>query len=301
MTGFIYSLYGWVKKFCSDYKQLQLGQLKRYDLLQLAHRLEKGMLIKKPKPLWGWEKAYRMAELIKNCDDTYLTTTSRAVLSAFLETKASSVYKEDRDRCDQFLKETKFEAVNFSGLGGTQMIRKTVYSKDELKIIENLFESRHSCREYSDNPISDEKIRKAVQWALRCPSACNRQPFKVYAIETSRMEEKLSGHLQYSASRILIITGDIRAFKSSEMLDWIVSPSIFAAYLTLSLHAFGIGSCVVRKDLIKDDDYKKAIRDMSGMTDSEQIVLEMFIGEYKDEYLVPVSNRANTDDIITFV
>ena len=138
--------------------------------------------------------------------------------------------------------------------------------------------------------------------ALRCPSACNRQPFRVYAIEPNKLAKHLGRNsLQYEGNRVLIVTGDIRAFTKGELLDWIVSPSIFVGYLTLSLHSLGIGSVVVRKDLVKTSEYNDAIRYITGMDKSEQIILELFIGYYKNEFFAPVSNRLTAEEIVRFV
>lgn len=289
------------KRVIADLKQLSLGQKSDYDLLQLAHRLEKGLLIQNPKPMWGWEKAEKMVMLLKNNNDTFSTTTAKAVLSAYLAAKSKSQYQEDRDKCADFLNKTGFQPISFDKIGGSISVEKTNFSQEELSTIEKLFNTRHSCREFSDKHVSKEDISEAVNLALRCPSACNRQPFRVYAIEPSKLEQKLGHKLQYSGDRTLVITGDVRAFQSSEMFDWIVSPAIFAGYLTLSLHSLCIGSCVVRKDLLVDADYNKAIRAITGMSESERIILELFIGYYKDEYISPASNRNDANGIIKYV
>ncbi len=289
------------KRVITDLKQLSLGQKTNYDLLQLAHRLEKGLLVQNPKPMWGWEKAEKMVLLLKNNNDTFSTTTAKAVLSAYLDAKIRAQYQEDRDKCAVFLKKTEFQPISFDRIGGTASFEKTNFSPDEQMAIQKLFKTRHSCREFSDKEVSKEDIAHAVDLALRCPSACNRQPFRVYAIEPSKLEQKLGHKLQYSGDRTLVITGDVRAFQSSEMFDWIVSPSIFAGYLTLSLHSMGIGNCVVRKDLLVDAEYNKAIRTITGMSESERIVLELFIGYYKDEYNAPASNRDEANNIVKYV
>lgn len=291
-----------IRRMNSDLQQLTLGQKSDYELLQLSHRLEKGLLIANPRPLWGWEKAYRIFELINEKNDTsFSSKTADAVLSAFLESKQNSVFEEDRKKASQFLDATQYCPVNYIKQGGVHRIVKDQFTVQEQELIVRLFNTRHSCREFSEAKIPNDIIINAVELANRCPSACNRQPYRVYVLEPSVLEDKLSRKLQYKGDKTLIISGDIRAFSTSEMLDWIVSPSIFAAYLTLSLHSLGVGSCVVRKDLVKSSEYNKVIRALTGMDESEQIILEMFIGYYKDEFVVPVSNRASAKEIVKFI
>ena len=291
-----------IRKVWSDLNLLRKGQKPYFDLLQLSHRLEKGLLIKNPKPMWGWDKAFSIAALLKSCEEDFSTITANAVLSAYLDAKSKSEFKEDRERYNEFIRSTGFQSVAFEGLGGTQKIQAPLFTSQEQLLFHRLFDTRHSCRVFAERHVLNKDLKEAVKMALRCPSACNRQPFHVYAINPIKLAEKLGrNRLQYSGDRTLIVTGDVRAFNTNELLDWIVSPSIFAGYLTLSLHSLGIGSCVVRKDLVKDNTYTQAVRAITGMDESEQIVLEMFIGYYKDEFEVPCSNRAQSENIITFV
>ena len=301
LKGRIVFLVHCIRKVVADMKQLSKGQKSHYDLLQLSHRLEKGLLIKNPKPLWGWEKAYRIVGLLQKNKDEFSSTTANAVLSAFLDAKSSSSFKEDVDEYKLFMQKTSFTPTVYDGIGGTMVVRKTVFPEEERRVVKKLFESRHSCREFIDKTVSVEDVKKAVNMALRCPSACNRQPFKVYVIEPAKLEEELGKRLQYKGDKTLIITGDLRAFSPSETPDWLISPSIFAGYLTLSLHSLGIGSCVVRKDLVKPSAYNDAIRTVTGMSDSECIVLEMFVGYYPNELAIPVSNRMTANEVVKFI
>ena len=86
------------KKMWADIKQLSKGQKSNYNLLQLSHRLEKGLLITPPnvKPLWGWDKAYRIVELLRTNEDNFSSMTAKAVLNAFLLAKNNSKFEEDR-------------------------------------------------------------------------------------------------------------------------------------------------------------------------------------------------------------
>lgn len=303
LLGRISIIVSCIRKVFSDMRQLDLGQKPAYELLQLSHRLEKGLLINNPKPLWGWEKAYRIAALLtqKSDEDDYTSNTAAAVLSAFLNAKETSLFEEERAKVQLFKVQTHFTPVKYDNIGGVSIITNAGFSLEEQDVIVRLFDSRHSCREFSDKHVPNEVIKKAVQMASRCPSACNRQPYKVYVIEPSKLESKLGRKLMYNGDKTLIVSGDIRAFSPSEMLDWIVSPSIFAAYLTLSLHSLGIGSCVVRKDLVKSNDYNNAVKEITGMSESEQIILELFIGYYHDSYEAPVSHRVCVEDITKFI
>ena len=167
-------------------------------------------------------------------------------------------------------------------------------------MVEKLFFSRHSVRDFDNTDVSEEAIMQAVRWANRCPSACNRQPFHMYVVSAVD-REKLGFENELSANGSVLVTGRISAYKTTEMNDWIVSATIFAAYLSLALHAQGIGSCVMRKDLVRETEYNKAMRRFCGIPQNEQIVLELAIGNYKEHFAVPVSNRMPAEEIVDFV
>lgn len=294
-------LFSYIKYSIRVFKQLKKGQKINYDLLQLSHRLEKGLTMSNPKPLWGWDKAYRMASLIKNNKDDFSNRTASAVLSAYIVSKKHSDNPEDVHRAQDFTSATGFSIIDYHDLGGTQIIKSLGFNNNELDVIERLFITRHSAREFSKKSVSHDIIYKAVNMAQRCPSACNRQPYKCYVIDSDQRRKYLPSYADYDADKYLIITGDIRAFVNTELYDWIVSPVIFAAYLTLSLHALGVGSCVLKKQLVTETTYSVNFRKISGIDESEIIVLELAIGYYKENYIAPVSLRASAEDIVKFI
>ena len=93
------------------------GQHPRYEILQLAHRLEKGLLNENPKPMWGWEKAERIATLLKVNDDEFSKRTGRGVLKAYIEAKKNSENTKERERASKFL-ENHLEITKEDTLGG---------------------------------------------------------------------------------------------------------------------------------------------------------------------------------------
>ena len=84
------------------YRLVQKGQHPKYEILQTAHRLEKGLLNENPKPLWGWEKAERIASLLNENDDVFSNRTGRGVLKAYIEAKKNSGNIKERERSNMF-------------------------------------------------------------------------------------------------------------------------------------------------------------------------------------------------------
>ena len=55
---------------------------------------------------------------------------------------------------------------------------------------EKLVLARQSCRNFDGQPVSEEAIKKIVDLARLSPSACNSQPWKVYAVIKGESGEK---------------------------------------------------------------------------------------------------------------
>ena len=269
------------------YRLTTKGQLPKYEILQTAHRLEKGLLNENPKFLWGWEKAERIATLLKVNDDEFSNRTGRGVLKAYIESKKQSDNSEERERANKFF-ENHPEIAQEVTSGGALLLKRDDITIKEKDAIEYLFNTRHSCRDYVDKLVDKKDINAAISLALKCPSACNRQVTNCYVYQSKELQT-------------IILTTSIRAYGEGEFNDWFVSPSIFAGYLSLSLHLYGIGSCVYRKQLYGHHPYNEKMSKKCNIPDDEMIFLELRFGYYKDEFKVAVSNRHNADDITKFV
>lgn len=55
--------------------------------------------------------------------------------------------------------------------------------------IEQLLLTRQSCRNYQEKPVDEETLRKIAELAHLAPSACNAQPWKIYAATGAKAKE----------------------------------------------------------------------------------------------------------------
>lgn len=304
----LYMIYLGFRHILHNVGIISKGQETNYAILQTAHRLEKGLCIREPRKVWGFDKAFDLVRLIskeenKSKPDFFSVETGKAVLYAYLQAKEKKADAEDKEKLAR-LKESVANAgilYNFSTptFGGAELLHKNDILVNE-KAYEALFTTRHSVRDFADTPVDKDKLEKAISFALRAPSACNRQATQVYVIDYKDCL-KAGGKDDFHADKSLIITGNTRAFVMGELNDWIVSTSIFCGYLSLALHAVGIGCCCCRKDIIKPNKYNDNIRKLCHIPDDEQIILEMAIGNYKDEFLAAVSHRRDVKDILHYI
>ena len=141
-----------------------------------------------------------------------------------------------------------------------------------------------------------------VRDALYCPSACNRQPFKVYFSEDKEKIAKIiklgaDGFLAAGIYDCLIITCDKALQNLGEIDDQeYVNGGIFLGYLVMSVHAHGLGSCLfqcLRSSVAKQD----KIRRTFGISESEAIVCCMGIGELEDSVNCACSQRRPVETV----
>lgn len=303
MKAYIRTVHQGIKHIINTASVIKDGQTNSYAILQTAHRLEKGLCIRNPRSGWGFDKAETLADLIaaeknKNTPDQTAIQIGEAVLAAYIDAKEK--LPDEKEKLDSLKQKIACNnlSVNLDAVhGGTILMQK----KDmiQAQAVEQLFLTRHSVRDYDDTPVDNKKLERAVSLALRAPSACNRQASQIYVI-TGEDRKKAEADNEYNADKYLIITGNMNAFTLSEFNDWIVSTSVFCGYLSLALHAEGIGSCIFRKNLMKKTKYTERIRKLCHIPNDEQIILEMAIGNYKPEFAVPVSFRRDAKEVLHY-
>ena len=220
--------------------------------------------------------------------------------------KENNFSNENIENIEVQYEKLKSYVGDLDGLYGGYM---KLYSADfdfSLSDVEKLFSSRHSVREFSGEPISDEAIFHAVEMAQFCPSACNRQCTRVYCVGRDKFLNDIGSDLNGiggfadAADRFLLITAKQMAYGLGEKNRFIVSASIFAGYLALSLYANNIAACTVQRPLTKNLQWD-AFKAANNIADDEQIVVMFAIGRYKESTKVPVSKRFPTEKILHFL
>lgn len=294
-----------IARVLHDVGVVSKGQRVGYSLLQTSHRLEKGLCVSAPKIGWGFDKASLIVDMLsierkKQFPDETACRIAESVLGSYIRAKEESEERSDKERLAK-LKDKITEkdvVIESNRYGGATLLRRQDMLQDES--VERLFLTRHSVRDFDDSPVDKSKLEHAVALALRAPSACNRQPVQIYVI-SGKDRIKAGSDNACQADKYLIVTGVVSAYSVSELNDWIVSASVFCGYLSLSLHAVGIGSCCFRKNIIEKSAYNEAVRKMCHIPEDEQIILEMAIGNYKDEFFAPVSYRRTAQEIVHYL
>lgn len=177
--------------------------------------------------------------------------------------------------------------------------------KSDICAFKSIVESRHSIRDFKSEPVNEASLKKALELAMKSPSACNRQSTRVYVLNHTdfNMIENWTGGAKtfiHMVDKMLIITGQMSAYEKDEYFQYCISAGIFTGYLTLALEAYNIGACILQRPIISDSSWSQVSQKLNIPKD-EQVVCAIAIGIPADEIKVPRSHRLGYERIVGYV
>ena len=197
---------------------------------------------------------------------------------------------------------------DFKDIENYQSVKILSIKRDELLRYNNYDEfirSRHSIREYKDEQIDKDMINRIVERALFCPSACNRQPCKVYsvishekvcALQDSIVDKMFSKEIP----NFLVVTSNVSAFNPvTEAFQEYINGGIFINSLVNSIHSAGMGSCLFQTPE-GTLSYKK-ISDIIGLPENEVIICVVGFGNLKEEFKFIATHRKDSTEVLEYV
>lgn len=303
---------------CLEWRRMKkISQSKNYSkerqksrIIRLVHSIEKGMCLEEPRLGFGIAKLNKLFDECESFKEKYgaedfcLQMVYGAVRDylTFHESHDYSngdiaMISEKLDRLQKYITPPSIK------VGGYQRV---VTGSIEEASFSKILLNRHSIRDFETTPVVNSDIIAAISAAQMCPSACNRQAYRAYVLSSDKLLELYNNNLSGiggfagSADKFILITGKISYYDFSEYNQFIVSSSIFASYLSLTLLDKNIGSCIIQRPLRCSKQNKKIMR-YCHIPEDEQIVLMLAIGYLKKEYNAPISGRFPVDEIVKFV
>lgn len=162
-------------------------------------------------------------------------------------------------------------------------------------MFESFLKCRHSVRNFSDVPVDDGVIMKAISISQNTPSVCNRQGWFVhYYNEKNKIRELLSfqnGNSGFtdSVDKLLIITCSVKAFTQHEHNQLFIDGGLYSMNLILSLHSVGLGCCPLNTCMpwVK----AKKMKEAAGIKRYERVIMMLAVGNLLDEFSVAQSEK----------
>jgi len=295
-------------RYLKNYKNVKASHIE-YQILLTVHSIEKGMCLKDVRYGFGKTKIQYLVKLLKLYKqkgydvNSYAFLEGQAVLYSYIKFHENNNYKLDylmdmQNDIEELLSVDKI----FSNIAGIKTYTSEYLKSGKSFNFNSFISSRHSIRYFSNEEVTDEEIKNAIEMAQKAPSACNRQPNRVYyslsAEKNAQIDDIIPGNQGFSGyvNKYLIVTCDMEAFGSLEINQWYVNGGIYSAFLLLAFHSLGIGTCVFQWASIKEKD--KKLREIAGIPRHEQIVLVIGVGKYPDNLNIPIALRKKIDDIM---
>lgn len=295
------------KSYCYDAKDFSKNYVEqavkkgdyRFSIMLLVHSLEKGMCMPNPRP-FGFDKVKELMTLLNDCSvkDSFEYEVGVATLAAWK--------KFFDDHGWQFEKNYKEITVFLSNKKliyktGSKKYSPSIGSKDG-EDFERIIFSRHSVRDYKDEPIRDEDLELAIKAFIETPTACNRQMCRLISVKNSNVKAELNkviiGLPGFNKEHVnfFIITYDLAAFAySGERQQGLFNAGLCAMNFVNALHVKGIGSCCLQWSNKHSEDQR--IRKLLGLRESERIGIVIGTGYYLTDNTIPCSVRRSASDI----
>ena len=277
----------------------------RCRIMLLYHQLEKAQTYSIMKKDYGKEKIVELLRLSQIYFSRYgsdsVLLTSMGVINSHISNPYS--YK------DEVIKNKFNLLLNNIGISSDKLQRGGVVLKTLNDIPHDnsllaFLKSRRSLRRYSNEKLTKEEIRTAIEYAMTAPSACNRQSVRAHYYDDPQIikdiiiSQKSDINWCLDAKGLFIITGNRSLFRDYfERNQYMFDAGLFSMNLVLGLHNQGIGSCfkMAQKDKRIDQNTKK----IAGIPSQEDICVLLLIGKYPhDEIVCAKSSRLDIEEVL---
>ncbi|MGM0407606.1 MAG: nitroreductase family protein [Bacteroidota bacterium] len=298
------SVYKGMQKYFLNLKKRKNAQ---YCLRRNLHRLEKGLTHSNPKESFGDKyisetvDAYEI-EYRRNSNDETVIWANTVLKNYF----------ENVDTTEEIIKKCKFRFYKIRG--NKELLNEIKYQRrSENKTHANLnpeqakifLESRKSIRWFEKKKVDRNILHKVAQLAKSAPSACNRQPIKIFVYDDPSTIEKISS-LPIGASTFyknvpvfILFIGSLDAYFSERDRHTIyVDGGLIAMNFMLALEAYGLSSCPINWPEINSKNKKlsKIVR----LKPYEKCVMCLAVGYAKNDQIIPLSIRKKTEDLLVY-
>ena len=170
---------------------------------------------------------------------------------------------------------------------------------------DEFFPSRRSSRKFDENTkISSITLKKCVELAIRTPSVCNRQTWRVHFYQERRKIDQLLSFQNgnrgfgHQIPGLLIVTSALDCFDGSiERYQSWIDGGMFAMSMLLALHHYKIGAVPLNWSVLPEAD--RGLRSAGDIPDSERVIMLVGFGKIAQDALYCGSQRREVSEVMT--
>lgn len=270
------------------------------------HVIEKGLTMPTPRLGFGKERIELIIDLCSKYLDADFPVCNPRFIHAIGVLNEYILFHKNRnfELSENLIKKINDISKKVSIYETTKQMDVT--NEEFFKDVESSFlhfsRSRHTVRDYSDKEIPITILHECINIAQTSPSACNRQPNRVYIVKD---KQKIESILQlqngnrgfgYLANNILIITSDLAVFRdTAERNDAFLNAGMYAMTLMNALHFYKIGSCALNWSVSPQKDI--LLHKEIGISRNERICLIISCGYPPQNFKVALSPKRDWSEI----
>ncbi|MEM5861153.1 MAG: nitroreductase family protein [Candidatus Aenigmatarchaeota archaeon] len=269
------------------------------NIWMYTHSIEKGLSVPSNKMGFGKDVVKKLVTLLSlyksyGFDENQVAVSSAlGALEQYLILHTTKGYDlgEMADEIRSILNLYKVPKI-----GGTKKLKRVDIQQSAKGDFYKLVSSRHSIRQFTSEPIELSTLEEAIRLAIKTPSMCNRQPWRVYICMDNKKITRLT-QIQGGTSGfgttipcLLVITTDLASYDGvSERRGPFIDGGLFCMSLIYALFYLGFGVCPLHwcKNLFAD----RKLRKEFGIKNSEEIIMMLAVGNMPEEFTVPRSER----------
>ncbi|WP_221053839.1 nitroreductase family protein [Methylomonas koyamae] len=284
---------------CPRNKQLH------YDILLLAHTVEKGLSISEPRIKFGREKITKLLDCLDKYDHNwgvFPLEKSYGCLEAYIKWHES----KDVDLGDFGVRIKDFiarcQGLNITPKGGTKSISNS--SVVENVQAEMFLKSRFSCRRYLPLKVDDRLLSRVIEIAQRTPSQCNRQSGRIHYYSNPEDISKLlrlqggAEGFRESVHNLFVISSEISAWSGFKARSQAyVDGALLAMQVLNACQALGLGACPL--NLAVSNKRELAICKAGNISTGERLIVMIAFGFPEPvDLVVARSERMPVSDLL---
>ncbi|MCK8107727.1 nitroreductase family protein [Pseudoalteromonas sp. 2CM41L] len=166
-----------------------------------------------------------------------------------------------------------------------------------------LCSSRRSTRWYKNKSVENEKIHQAAAIALQAPSACNRQPYEFYTIQSQPLLSKLvdlpGGTAGFSSNIpcLIAVVGDLSYYPEARDRHVIyIDGALASMQFMLAIETLGLASCPINWPELHTLDRK--VSQLLGLPQYKRVVMFMSVGYPDETGYIAYSEKKPSENIV---
>jgi nitroreductase len=279
-------------------------ELLERDILILTHVIEKGLSYNNPHTGFGKIKIKMLVNNIKKYIGMGYDTNRFVIENAISALQEYLIFNESKGQSDSeianFINENLQKYLNIHNSHCAGIVVK---QKEEINItnsFEEIFSCRSSIREFDETDLNDSDIYSVINMVTKTPSACNRQPCKIYDVKSKNIIQEIQNYHGgmkgfKNIKRIFVITVNLSKYLDAGDRNLMyIDGGLLAMSLLLSLQNKGIATCAIQwQQLLKNN---KFIGRLLKLPDEERTVILIAAGNYPRTFKVSKSAKKSVSE-----